>query len=145
MAKDAKAQARALPWDAFTLTTKDITVATKTAQGIGFAFTSDGNIIVMCDEQGMYKPSELTGCLKQSGNFSDYDTARVIAAVVTSDMDIVPLEDIKDAFESATTRLNFPAAALEELKEVDWSAAYTELEPFIKAIQALNATKPLSM
>lgn len=145
MAKDVKAQARALAWDAFTLTTKGISVATKTVQGVGFAFTSEGNIIVMCDEQGMYSPSELTGCIKQSGNYSDYDTARIISTIVTTDMDIIPLEDVKAEFEGVLSRVDFPAAAKPAMDAVDWSAAYTELVPYIEAIQALNATKLMSM
>lgn len=145
MAKDLKAKARALSWDVFNITTKGITVAVKTVQGVGFAFTSDGSIIVMCDNQGMYSPAELAGCIKQNGNFSDYDTARIISTIVTTDMDIVPLNEVKADFESALSRLSFPDAAKTEMDGVDWGEAYEELRPFIEVFQELNSTKLMTM
>ena len=145
MAKDAKATARALPWDAFQFTNDGIKVATKTIQGVGFAFTADGNIIIMCDDQGLYTTSELTGCLKQNGNYSDYDTARTIATVFTTDLDLLDIEDIKNDIQTVTSRVEFTPKAAETLNTLDWVGVYTELEPYIKAIQELHKTKTITM
>lgn len=141
MAKDALAKARELNWDEFTATTKGLKVATKTAQGIGFAFTSDGTILTMCDDAGLYTPRELAGCIKKYGNFSDYDTGRIVAHFMTSDCDMCPLDDIKSELLSTPSRGIFTPAAQTTIAAADWNAIFEELKPFIETMQSLLVTK----
>lgn len=146
MAQDKKSKVRELAWNAVTLTSKGVTMAVKEVQGIAFAFTIDYKLMTLCDSaDGFYTASEMIASLKHYGNYSDFQDSRIIAVLVSNELETVPLEDVERAVKSAAQRVKFTPKAQEVANAADWDAIFEELKPYIEGIQSLNEVKNVQM
>lgn len=138
--EELKEQVRSLDWDEISVTDEGLQCAVKTVQGIPFAFTDDYKIVVFCDGDGLFRTDEVIGCVYGSGNYSDYDVARVIAVLADTQLDNVPLSDIRSSVVNAGSQVDFTPKARAETEDTDWQAVYDGLEAYIRAVQSLNQT-----
>lgn len=132
----AMAACKALGWDEFATGVKGVNRAIKTVQGIPFAFTSEIDLVFMSDNDSIYTVSELAGCFKRYGNYSDFADSRKITTVINCELVKAELEDIRQAIINVPNKFgSLPANIVAELKSKDWAAIADELLPYAKAIQ----------
>ena len=130
-------EAKQIGWDSFTVSAgNELTTAVKTVEGIAFGFTSEVNLVIMCDDRdGLFSGAEMAGCFRKCGNYSDYAESRIVASVITAEGDSLPVDDICATIKNFPQNASLPKAVADIVAQKDWNSIAEQLKPYIKAVQ----------
>lgn len=128
-----------IKWDGIKITVeKGIQYAAVTVNGFAFGVTNEVNLTIYADSSSDFSASEVIGTTKKYGNVSDYEFSYPIAPIIDSDLNVVPIEDIRASIEAVPQRFtSIGGVAQQKINSMNWKDTADKLIPFVQAVQSM--------